>query len=90
MIDPVAFRSDRLPTEHFNARFSDDNVEFWVPLLVAAARITPGLDVLDVGWAALPAAGARPFRKLRLSITNSVLCDRVCGWRRALAIGRAS
>jgi ubiquinone/menaquinone biosynthesis C-methylase UbiE len=49
MIDPVAFRSDRLPTEHFNARFSDDNVEFWVPLLVAAAKITPGLSVLDVG-----------------------------------------
>jgi ubiquinone/menaquinone biosynthesis C-methylase UbiE len=49
MIDPVAFRSDRLPTEHFNARFSDDNVEFWVPLLIAAARITRGLDVLDIG-----------------------------------------
>lgn len=49
MIDPVAFRSDRLPTEHFNARFSDDNVEFWVPLLVAEGRIKPGLDVLDVG-----------------------------------------
>ncbi len=49
MIDPVAFRSDRLPTEHFNERFSDDNVEFWVPLLIAAARITPGLDVLDAG-----------------------------------------
>jgi SAM-dependent methyltransferase len=49
MIDPVAFRSDRLPMEHFDARFSDDNVEFWVPLLVAAGRITPGLDVLDVG-----------------------------------------
>ena len=49
MIDPVAFRSDRLPTEHFDARFSDDNVEFWVPLLVAAGRIMPGLDVLDVG-----------------------------------------
>jgi ubiquinone/menaquinone biosynthesis C-methylase UbiE len=49
MIDPVAFRSDRLPTEHFNARFSDDNLEFWVPLLVAAARMTPGLQVLDVG-----------------------------------------
>jgi SAM-dependent methyltransferase len=49
MIDPIAFRSDRLPTEHFNARFSDENVEFWVPLLVAAARITPRLDVLDLG-----------------------------------------
>src|SRR5919198_5828254 len=49
MIDPLAFRSDRLPTEHFNARFSDDNVAFWVPLLLAAARITSGLDVLDVG-----------------------------------------
>ena len=49
MIDPVAFRSDRLPTEHFNARFSDENLDFWVPLLIAGAQITPGLDVLDVG-----------------------------------------
>jgi ubiquinone/menaquinone biosynthesis C-methylase UbiE len=49
MLDPVAFRSDRLPTEHFDARFSDDNIAFWVPLLIEAARIGPGLDVLDVG-----------------------------------------
>jgi ubiquinone/menaquinone biosynthesis C-methylase UbiE len=49
MIDPVAFRSELLPTEHFDARFSDDNVAFWVPLLIAAAQITPHLDVLDVG-----------------------------------------
>jgi ubiquinone/menaquinone biosynthesis C-methylase UbiE len=49
MLDPVAFRSDRLPTEHFDARFSDDNLAFWVPVLVEAARIEPGSDVLDVG-----------------------------------------
>ena len=49
MIDPLAFRSDRLPVEHFDARFSDDNVRFWVPLLIAAARIRSGLKVLDVG-----------------------------------------
>jgi hypothetical protein len=34
MIDPVAFRSDLLPTEHFNARFSEDNLKFWAPLLI--------------------------------------------------------
>ena len=47
--DPVAFRSDRLPTEHFDARFSEDNLAFWVPVLVEAGQISPGLDVLDVG-----------------------------------------
>jgi SAM-dependent methyltransferase len=47
--DPVAFRSDRLPTEHFDARFSDENVAFWVPIFVAAARIFPDSAVLDVG-----------------------------------------
>jgi ubiquinone/menaquinone biosynthesis C-methylase UbiE len=47
--DRVAFRSDRLPIDHFDARFSEENVSFWVPRLVRAAQITPGLDVLDVG-----------------------------------------
>jgi SAM-dependent methyltransferase len=47
--DPVAFRSDRLPTEHFDRRFADDNLAFWVPILVEAAQIVPGMDVLDVG-----------------------------------------
>jgi ubiquinone/menaquinone biosynthesis C-methylase UbiE len=47
--DPVAFRSDRLPTEHFDERFSEGNLAFWVPLLLKAAQITPGLEVLDVG-----------------------------------------
>ena len=49
MHDRVAFRSDRLPTEHFDRRFSDDNLAFWVPLLVESAHIEPHLDVLDVG-----------------------------------------
>jgi ubiquinone/menaquinone biosynthesis C-methylase UbiE len=49
LVDPVAFRSDLLPTEHFDRRFSTENLAFWVPILVKAARITPGLDVLDVG-----------------------------------------
>jgi ubiquinone/menaquinone biosynthesis C-methylase UbiE len=48
-VDPLAFRSDRLPTEHFDRRFSEENLTFWVPRLVKAARITPGLDLLDVG-----------------------------------------
>jgi 2-polyprenyl-3-methyl-5-hydroxy-6-metoxy-1,4-benzoquinol methylase len=47
--DPVAFRSDQLPTEHFDKRFSDENLGFWVPLLVEAARISRGVEVLDVG-----------------------------------------
>jgi ubiquinone/menaquinone biosynthesis C-methylase UbiE len=47
--DPVAFRSDRLPTEHFDRRFSEENLAFWVPLLLRSARIPPGLEVLDVG-----------------------------------------
>jgi ubiquinone/menaquinone biosynthesis C-methylase UbiE len=49
MRDPVAFASARLPTDHFNARFSDENLAFWVPLLVEAARIEPDHRVLDVG-----------------------------------------
>ena len=49
MHDPIAFRSDRLPTEHFDERFSEENVTFWVPILADAARIGPGARVLDVG-----------------------------------------
>jgi ubiquinone/menaquinone biosynthesis C-methylase UbiE len=47
--DPVAFRSDRLPTKHFDRRFSEENLAFWVPLLLKSAQITPGLEVLEVG-----------------------------------------
>jgi ubiquinone/menaquinone biosynthesis C-methylase UbiE len=47
--DPAAFRSDRLPTEHFDRRFSEENLAFWVPLLLQSTQITPGLEVLDVG-----------------------------------------
>jgi ubiquinone/menaquinone biosynthesis C-methylase UbiE len=47
--DPRSFCSDRLPVEHFDERFSDDNLAFWVPLLVEEARIGPGCRVLDVG-----------------------------------------
>ena len=35
--------------EHFDERFSDDNLAFWVPLLVDLGRIQPGSRVLDVG-----------------------------------------
>jgi ubiquinone/menaquinone biosynthesis C-methylase UbiE len=48
-IDPRSFCSDRLPVEHFDERFSDDNLTFWVPLLVDLGRIQPGCRVLDVG-----------------------------------------
>jgi SAM-dependent methyltransferase len=47
--DRVAFRSDRLPVEHFDERFSAENVDFWVQLIVEEAGIEPGLRVLDVG-----------------------------------------
>jgi SAM-dependent methyltransferase len=49
MSDPTAFRSGVLPTSHFDKRFSDENLSFWVPRLVAAAQIAAGNEVLDVG-----------------------------------------
>lgn len=49
MHDPVTFRSDQLPTEHFDKRFSPDNLAFWVPLLIEEAQLSHGNDVLDVG-----------------------------------------
>ena len=49
MRDPVAFSSAQLPTEHFNARFSQENLAFWVPLLIECAQIEAGHRVLDVG-----------------------------------------
>jgi ubiquinone/menaquinone biosynthesis C-methylase UbiE len=47
--DPRSFCSDRLPVEHFDERFAEDNLAFWVPLLVEEAQIEAGLRVLDVG-----------------------------------------
>jgi ubiquinone/menaquinone biosynthesis C-methylase UbiE len=47
--DPTAFRSERLPTAYFDTRFSDENLAFWVPILLESARIESGLDVVDVG-----------------------------------------
>lgn len=44
-----AFCSGRLPTEHFDRRFADDNLAFWIPRLINAARIDSGHTVLDVG-----------------------------------------
>jgi ubiquinone/menaquinone biosynthesis C-methylase UbiE len=49
MHDPVAFSSAQLPTEHFNARFSEENLAFWVPILIDCAKIEAGHRVLDVG-----------------------------------------
>jgi len=49
MRDPVAFSSAQLPTEHFNARFSEDNLAFWVPILIDCARIDAGHRVIDIG-----------------------------------------
>jgi ubiquinone/menaquinone biosynthesis C-methylase UbiE len=49
MRDPVAFSSGQLPTQHFNERFSKENLAYWVPLLIDAAQIEAGQGVLDVG-----------------------------------------
>ena len=49
MPDAVAFSSAQLPTEHFNARFSEDNLAFWVPILIDCAGIEAGHRVLDIG-----------------------------------------
>jgi ubiquinone/menaquinone biosynthesis C-methylase UbiE len=49
MHDAVAFSSAQLPTEHFNARFSQENLAFWVPILIDCARIEAGHRVLDIG-----------------------------------------
>ena len=49
MIDRTAFRSGQLPTAHFNERFSDENLSFWVPLIIDCGGITAGETVLDVG-----------------------------------------
>ena len=49
MVDPLAFSSDLLPTEHFDRRFSADNLAFWVPVIVEAGRISRDTLVLDVG-----------------------------------------
>jgi SAM-dependent methyltransferase len=49
MRDPVAFSSAQLPTEHFNERFSEENLAYWVPLLIDVAQIHAGHRVLDIG-----------------------------------------
>jgi len=49
MRDPVAFSSAQLPTEHFNARFSEENIAFWVPILIDCVKIEAGHRVLDIG-----------------------------------------
>jgi SAM-dependent methyltransferase len=48
-VDRRRFRSGRLPLEHFETRFSEDNLRFWVPVFVEAAAIAAGDRVLDVG-----------------------------------------
>jgi ubiquinone/menaquinone biosynthesis C-methylase UbiE len=45
----VAFSSVQLPTEHFNARFSEESLAFWVPILIDCAKIEAGHRVLDIG-----------------------------------------
>jgi ubiquinone/menaquinone biosynthesis C-methylase UbiE len=71
MVDVTAFRSDRLPVEHFDRRFSDENVAFWVPIFVDAAEIGGGLDVLDVGCG----TGGFAAAIAEASSANVVGCD---------------
>jgi SAM-dependent methyltransferase len=49
MRDPVAFSSAQLPTEHFNARFSEESIAFSIPVFIDCARIEAGHRVLDIG-----------------------------------------
>ena len=49
MRDAVAFSSAQLPTGYFNARFSEENLAFWVPILIDCAAISPGHRALDIG-----------------------------------------
>jgi SAM-dependent methyltransferase len=49
MRDPAAFSSAQLPTEHFNAQFSEESIAFWVPILINCAKIQAGHRVLDIG-----------------------------------------
>jgi len=49
MHHPAAFSSAQLPAEHFNARFSQKNLAFGVPVLIECAQIKDGHRVLDVG-----------------------------------------
>ncbi len=48
-VDATDFRSELLPTEHFDRRFRPESVAFWVPLLVETGRIDERTTVLDVG-----------------------------------------
>lgn len=49
VINRRAFRSGQLPTEHFNERFSEENLSFWVPLIIEHGGIAERETVLDIG-----------------------------------------
>ncbi len=69
--DPAAFSSAQLPTEHFNARFSQDNLAFWVPFLIECAQIEDGHRVLDVG------CGTGGFARAIAEVASAAVIDRV-------------
>ena len=48
-VDPTTFRSELLDVEHFDRRFSAENVAFWVPAMIGAVGIGAADTVLDVG-----------------------------------------
>ncbi len=72
MHDRVAFRSERLATEQFDRRFSEENLAFWAPLLVESAHIAPHLNVLDVGCG----TGGLARAIARLASARVTGCDR--------------
>jgi SAM-dependent methyltransferase len=65
-VDRTRFRSDRLDVDHFDRRFSPENLAFWVPLLEAALQLGPGLLSLVLHQFADPErAVGEAFRVLR-------------------------
>jgi ubiquinone/menaquinone biosynthesis C-methylase UbiE len=82
MRDAVAFSSAQLPTEHFNARFSDENLAFWVPILIDCAQIEAGHRVLDIGCGT--GGFTRAIADMASAIVSGIdISDRFIGFARA-------
>jgi ubiquinone/menaquinone biosynthesis C-methylase UbiE len=73
--DRVAFSSAQLPTEHFNARFSQENLAFWVPILIESAQIKKRHRVLDVG------CGTGGFARAIAEVTSATVTGVDCSER---------
>jgi len=81
MPDRVAFSSARLPIEHFDERFSPDNLAFWVPRLIECAQIQPGHRVLDVG------CGTGGFARALAEMATATVTG-IDYWERFIAFAR--